>query len=275
MPRFNRRTGIYTLEMKRLGTLPMRFTVGQSPTGPITVQQPAPSSLPGGSGVSPNTVRVLVQAYGAAERLEADSNRSDLVFATRFIRVALEQSLMHLNADGLVSTTTVRAALSAPSDPQQHSDIVFFVHAATPTVDVNQVLAQISTGTQTSSSPTVPQQATLPNFRANVTFTPGSGSGGLQQQTTSAADSVITQGGSGAAASQAQTQAVLDAHDSSTVIPATGPTMSLPGYAPIGVTPTTDPSAAPVSGLPQWWKPALAVAIGAAVGVGIGRAVAG
>lgn len=274
MPRYNR-AGLYTIETRRLGTLPMPpLHVGTSPTGPITIQQPDPTSLPGGTGVSADTVRILIQAYDAAGRTAAESNRADLVGPTRTIRVWLEALLLHPLADGTISAPSVRNILMWPADQQQRNDILFFLHVAMPTVNPQDVIARIDSNAATSTTQPIPQTA-VPNFRANISFT--SGGSGIAAQQQSPAANVIAQGGSGASASTAQTQAVLEATDTTTtIIPATGPTMSLPGYAPIGVTDTGSPSSSPMmSGLPSWWKPALAVAIGAALGVGIGRAVAG
>lgn len=277
MPRYNS-AGLYTIETRRLGMLPVPpRQVGVSPTGPITIQQPAPSSLPGGTGVSADTVRVLMQAYDAGGRLAADSNRADLVGPTRTIRVWLEALLLHPLSDGTIPAANVRTILMWPADQQQRSDILFFIHAAMPTVNPQDVIARIDTSTSVSASEPIPQTQ-VPNFRANISFT---SNGGISAQQSPAAN-VIAQGGSGASASTAQTQAVLEATDTTSIVPATGPTMSLPGYAPIGVTdggvPLDPMTGQPYSGphaLLQWWKPALAVALGAALGVGIGRAVAG
>lgn len=309
MPRISQ-TGLYTWDRTRLGTLPQRTQVGVSPTGPVYRETIAP----GATGLSiADILRQLSSATGLASgdtrTWDEPSGGAYFVASTYADRTRSSNKLkMASAAFGAMRADTrniqdhIAVALGTLNEWEQYLVARRFVYQGITTHGVNpcaggncdtsvsllladlaahiagqtrQVTAQTSVSMPSSTPATGGAWgAQLPNASG---LTIGASSG-MQQQTSPAA-AVIAQGGSGAQASSAQTNAVLEANDGSgvtQVLTATGPNAMPPGYATTDtlVDPSTGQPMAP-SGLPSWWKPALAVALGAVVGVGVGRAIAG
>lgn len=304
MARLNK-TGMYSWEVKRLGMLPTPgggMIIGQSPTSPIMAPQIAPSA---GPSIASLLQQLTAASGSAASDVDASSVAamqdyaryfpsamlSDHVGSIRKLRM-IAAVLPTLHADSRNIMDQIAALLAPLNEWERWMLAGRFTYKGTsrqspdpcPTAarchtSVELLLAdlsahtfgQVSGMTVTTSMPSVAPTGYSPGpSRANITWT----SGGMTSPTPPAV-AVIDRGGSGPDAAAAQTQTVLDDNNGSgitPIIPATGPSDSIPGY---GVNPVLqEPSSSFVSGLPSWWKPALAIAIGAAVGVGVGRAIA-
>lgn len=313
MARYNK-AGVYSWEVKRLGVLPLPGgggpVIGQSPTGPIQAPAIAPSS---GATIG-TIIQQLTSASGsAASDIEASSVAAMNDYARFFPRSMLSNPgasqtrlrtigrvLSSLRSDSKNVMDQVAATLAplnewerwmlsrrftyrgtsaqfpdpCPTPARCHTSVellladlsahVLGAPMRTPNILPTRITYSIPPGVPSSTAGYGPSSANL---------TP-TGGGGMTQSSVPAV-AVIDHGGSGAAASAVQTQTVLDENNGSgitPIVPATGPSDSIPGY---GVNPVlNDGSSSTVSGLPSWWKPALAVAIGAAVGVGVGRMIA-
>lgn len=277
------KTGLYTWEVKSLGVLPgITSQVSTSPTGPVTSQIPTGSrssaydSIKGaGVGFVPVGQRDVL---AAACRLAAGAVATPRLAAHDLSLLEGALRRMPEVKPGFVSATVMKAnmdfALSRVEARMALSDHLNMIWTGMGVASLERRLVDGTyTGFSTSpvsasrsvslpaTAPTLPQSRDLFTMPSHVVPDPST--------------TALENGATGPDAAATQTQAVLDANNGSGVTPivqATGPSDSIPGY---GVNPVlNDGSSSPVSGLPSWWKPALAIAIGAAVGVGVGRMIA-